>query len=73
LSLTSLLRLGLLVDTSLSQRRALDQERRASYAFLDNLLRADKDVAFVCSCWLGTAVPPGPQMGARRGTQAKLD
>ena len=41
------LRLGLLVDTSLSQRRVLDQERSASYAFLDNLLRADKDVAAV--------------------------
>ena len=41
------LRLGLLVDTSLSQRRVLDQERGASYAFLDNLLRADKDVAAV--------------------------
>ncbi|HXP23532.1 MAG TPA: VWA domain-containing protein, partial [Candidatus Sulfotelmatobacter sp.] len=39
------LRLGLLVDTSLSQRRVLEQERSASYAFLDNLLRADKDVA----------------------------
>src|SRR5271168_2843378 len=32
------LRLGLLVDTSLSQRRVLDQERKASYSFLDNLL-----------------------------------
>jgi len=41
------LRVGLLVDTSLSQRRVLEQERSASYAFLDNLLRADKDVAAV--------------------------
>lgn len=41
------LRLGLLVDTSLSQRSVLDQERSASYAFLGNLLRADKDVAAV--------------------------
>ena len=41
------LRLGLLVDTSLSQRRVLDQERSASYAFLDNLLRAAEDVAAV--------------------------
>lgn len=39
------LRLGLLVDTSLSQRRVLGQERSASYTFLDKLLRADKDVA----------------------------
>ncbi len=41
------LRLGLLVDTSLSQRRVLDQERSASYTFLDKLLRQDKDLAFV--------------------------
>jgi VWFA-related protein len=41
------LRLGLLVDTSLSQRRVLDQERNASYRFLDNLLREKKDLAFV--------------------------
>jgi VWFA-related protein len=41
------LRLGLLIDTSLSQRRVLDQERSASYSFLDKLLRQDKDSAFV--------------------------
>lgn len=41
------LRLGLLVDTSLSQRKVLDQERSASYTFLDQLLRQDKDLAFV--------------------------
>src|SRR5262249_31985140 len=41
------LTLGLLVDTSLSQRRVLDQERRASYTFLDQMLRQSKDTAFV--------------------------
>ena len=41
------LRLGLLVDTSLSQRRVLEQERSASYSFLDHLLRAEKDLDFV--------------------------
>lgn len=41
------LRLGLLVDTSLSQRKVLDDERSASYSFLDQLLRQDKDLAFV--------------------------
>ncbi len=41
------LTLGLLVDTSLSQRRVLDQERRASYTFLDQILREKKDLAFV--------------------------
>src|SRR5262245_47791483 len=41
------LTLGLLVDTSLSQRRVLDQERTASYQFLQQVLREDKDMAFV--------------------------
>src|ERR1700684_2652025 len=41
------LTLGLLVDTSMSQRRLLDQERGASHAFLDHMLREDKDKAFV--------------------------
>jgi VWFA-related protein len=41
------LTLGLLVDTSMSQRRVLDQERSASHAFLDHVLREDKDKAFV--------------------------
>jgi VWFA-related protein len=41
------LRLGLMVDTSLSQRRVLGEERDASYGFLDHLLRVDKDLAFV--------------------------
>ena len=41
------LTLGLLVDTSLSQRRVLGEERDASYVFLDRLLRLDRDNAFV--------------------------
>src|SRR5580658_2725682 len=41
------LALGLLVDTSMSQRRLLDQERDASHAFLDHVLRVDKDKAFI--------------------------
>jgi VWFA-related protein len=41
------LTLGLLVDTSMSQRRVLDQERSASHAFLDHVLREDRDKAFV--------------------------
>ena len=41
------LTLGLLVDTSMSQRRLLDQERIASYGFLNDLMRVDKDKAFV--------------------------
>jgi VWFA-related protein len=41
------LRLALLVDTSLSQRRVLDQERNASYTFLDKMLRPEKDQAAI--------------------------
>jgi VWFA-related protein len=41
------LTLGLLIDTSLSQRNVLDQEKDASYTFLDQVLRADKDKTFV--------------------------
>ncbi len=41
------LTLGLLVDTSMSQRRVLDEERSASSTFLDQVLRVDKDVAFL--------------------------
>jgi VWFA-related protein len=41
------LTLGLLVDTSMSQRRVLGKERDASYRFLDQVLREDKDKAFL--------------------------
>lgn len=40
------LTLGLLVDTSMSQRRVLDQERAASKTFLDQVLH-EKDSAFL--------------------------
>jgi VWFA-related protein len=41
------LTLGLLVDTSLSQRRVLDKERSASGTFVDQVLREDKDSAYL--------------------------
>ena len=42
------LSVGLLVDTSLSQRRVLDQERSASSTFVDHTLREEnKDQAFL--------------------------
>src|SRR5579862_3326346 len=41
------LSLGLLVDTSGSQRRVLDDERAASRSFINNMLREDRDKAFV--------------------------
>src|SRR5207237_6144606 len=40
------LTLGLLVDTSMSQRTLIDQERSASKTFLERVLR-DKDSAFL--------------------------
>jgi VWFA-related protein len=43
------LTLGLLVDTSRSQRRVLEKERSASYVFLEEVLRPSKDLAFVVS------------------------
>jgi VWFA-related protein len=41
------LTLGLLIDTSGSQRRVLPDESHASYRFLQQVLREDKDMAFV--------------------------
>ncbi len=41
------LTLGLLVDTSGSMRRYIDTERDASYKFFDQVLREDKDSAFL--------------------------
>jgi VWFA-related protein len=41
------LTLGLLIDTSGSQRRLIGQERTASYRFLEQVLREDKDHGFV--------------------------
>jgi VWFA-related protein len=41
------LTLGLLVDTSGSQRRLIGEEREASGRFFDQVLRPEKDVAFV--------------------------
>jgi VWFA-related protein len=41
------LTLGLMVDTSMSQRRVLDAERGASFRFLDEVLREEKDQVFI--------------------------
>ncbi len=41
------LTLGLLVDTSGSERRELGTERQASYTFFEQILRPDKDKAFL--------------------------
>jgi VWFA-related protein len=39
--------IGLLVDTSVSQRRLLPEERTASYRFLSQVLHSDQDRAFL--------------------------
>jgi VWFA-related protein len=41
------LTLGLLVDTSGSESRNIEAERRASYKFFDQVMREDKDKAFL--------------------------
>ena len=41
------LTLGLMIDTSLSQQKVLEAERGASFRFLDQVLREDKDQVFV--------------------------
>ena len=41
------LKIGILIDTSRSQFGILERERRASYTFLDRVLREGKDSAFV--------------------------
>ena len=41
------LTLGLMVDTSVSQRKVLDAERGASFRFIDHVLREKKDQVFI--------------------------
>jgi VWFA-related protein len=43
------LTIGLLVDSSMSQRGILQEEREASYRFLDEVLRPEEDRVFVIS------------------------
>ena len=47
------LTLGLLVDTSMSQRRVLDAERVASFDFVDQVLREATDRVFVMQFDMG--------------------
>jgi VWFA-related protein len=41
------LTIGMLIDTSLSQRTVLEEERGASFHFLESVLREGKDLAFI--------------------------
>src|SRR5580698_7605122 len=41
------LTIGLMIDTSMSQKRVMETERIASYAFLEQVLREKKDQVFI--------------------------
>jgi VWFA-related protein len=50
------LTLGLLVDTSMSQRRVLDAERIASFRFVDQVLREATDQVFIVQFDMGVEI-----------------
>jgi len=64
--------LGLLVDTSRSQQDVLEPERSASYKFLDQVLRPDRDKAFVAQFNTSVDVLQG-FTSSREELQAALD
>jgi VWFA-related protein len=66
------LTIGLLVDTSRSQTGVLEPERRASYTFLDQVLREDTDRAFVSSFDTKVAISQG-LTSSRDDLRAALD
>lgn len=51
------LTLGLMVDTSMSQKMVLDAERGASLRFLDQVLRENKDQVFIVQFDMGVMIP----------------
>jgi VWFA-related protein len=57
--------IGLLVDTSQSQAHVLEPERRASYTFLDQVLREGSDQAFVAHFDVRVEVLEGFTEGSR--------
>lgn len=65
------LTLGLLVDTSRSQLEVLEPERKASYVFLDRILR-ESDQAFVVSFDIGVHMLQG-LTNSRQSLAAALD
>jgi len=64
------LTVGLLVDTSLSQRRVLDQERSASGEFLDKMFDAEAAAANPAPKPVSTASSTAPAVAAKSGTSA---
>ncbi len=65
------LTLGLLIDTSMSQKRVLEAERIASFRFLDQVLRETKDKIFLMS-FDSSAVVDQPLTNSRRQLDESL-
>jgi hypothetical protein len=66
------LTLGLLIDTSMSQRRLMESERAASFRFIDRVLREDKDQVFLMQFDLGSFVRQ-PLTSSRKDLEAALN
>ena len=69
------LTLGLLVDTSMSQRRVLDAERIASFDFVDQVLREATDHVFIVQFDMGVEIrqPLTSSRHALEGALAQVD
>jgi len=65
------LTLGLLVDTSISQRRVLDAERIASFRFVDQVLRKATDHVFIVQFDMGVEIRQ-PLTSSRRALESAL-
>jgi VWFA-related protein len=65
------LTIGLMVDTSMSQVHVLDAERGASFRFLDDILRENKDHVFIMQFDL-TVQTRQPLTGSRRDLNSAL-
>lgn len=65
------LTLGLLIDTSMSQRRLMEAERAASFRFIDRVLREDKDHVFLMQFDLGSILRQ-PLTSSRKDLEAAL-
>ena len=65
------LTLGLLVDTSMSQRRVLDAERVASFDFVDQVLREATDHVFIVQFDMGVEIRQ-PLTSSRRKLESAL-
>ena len=65
------LTLGLLVDTSMSQRRVLDAERIASFRFVDQVLREATDHVFIVQFDMGVEIRQ-PLTSSRRALETAL-